>query len=134
MNTNIKNIILLAIRLYVGYVMAKHGYDKLMNMEGAAMFINNMTGLSAPFAWAVALGELASGLGLIFGVWTRLAATGASIILIGVLFYAGDKNAIVLLIGALILLFVGGGKWALVTCKPKNKAIVASSTSDLPKF
>ena len=127
MNTNIKNIILLAIRLYVGYVIAKHGYDKLMHMDGTMMFLGKMTGLSAPFIWAVALGELLSGLGMIFGVWTRLAAAGASIILIGVLFYAGDKNAIILLIGTLILLCMGGGKWALVTCKPKQKTVPSAT-------
>lgn len=121
MKTNIKNTILLAARLYVGYIMAKHGYDKLMNMDGTIMFINKMTGLSAPFAWTVALGELASGLGLIFGVWTKLAATGAAIILAGVVYYTGGKEVLLFAITLAIAIF-GGGKWALLTAKPKAAA------------
>jgi uncharacterized membrane protein YphA (DoxX/SURF4 family) len=134
MKTNIKNIILLAIRLYVGYVMVTKGYAKLMNMEGTTQFLGNLTGLSSPFIWAVALGEFLSGLGMIFGVWTKLAAVGTSIILIGVLFFAGHTVAIPLLIGALILVVFGGGKWALLTYKSKAKPIVKSDTTDLPKF
>lgn len=134
MKTNIKNIILLAIRLYVGYVMVTKGYAKLMNMEGTTQFLGNLTGLSSPFIWAVALGEFLSGLGMIFGVWTKLAAAGASIILIGVLFFAGHTVAIPLLIGTIILMIFGGGKWALVTYKSKVQPIVTPNTTDLPKF
>jgi uncharacterized membrane protein YphA (DoxX/SURF4 family) len=134
MKTNIKNIILLAIRLYVGYIMVTKGYAKLMNMEGTTQFLGNLTGLSSPFIWAVALGEFLSGLGMIFGVWTRLAAAGTAIILIGVLFFAGHTVAVPLLIGALILVVFGGGKWALVTYKSKSEPIVAADTTDLPKF
>ncbi len=135
MKTNIKNIILLAIRLYVGYVLATKGFDKLGNMEGTVGFIGKMTNLSAPFAWGVALGEFLSGLGMIFGVWTRVAAAGASIILIGVLFFAGHTVAIPLLVGTVVLVLFGGGKFQLLTWwKSKAKPVVASSTSDLPKF
>ena len=118
MTSNIKNIILLIIRLWAGYVIAKHGYDKLMNMDGTIMFIKNMTGLSSGFAWAVALGELLSGLGIIFGAWTRLAAVGAAIIMAGVVYYTGGKavDGIELLVAAIVLIFAGGGKFAITNC------------------
>jgi len=136
MKTNIKNIILLAIRLYVGYILVMKGFAKLGNMDGMIGFLGNMTGLSAPFIWAVALGEFLSGLGIIFGVWTKVAAAGASIILIGVLYYAGDYvGALPLLIGSLVLVAAGGGKWSLLTWwKSRATPIVSNSTSDLPKF
>ncbi len=137
MKTNIKNIILLAIRLYVGYVLVTKGFGKVMNIEGTVGFINKMTGLSAPFGWAVAWGELLAGLGLIFGAWTRVAAGGVIIIITGVLYYAGDMKAIPLLVGAIILVIFGGGQWAITNYifKRKDKVIVASSAnSESPKF
>lgn len=136
MNTNIKNIILLIIRVVAGGLLAWAGYMKLSNMDSTIMMLGGMTGLSAGYIWAVALGELAAGLGIVFGVWTRLAAAGAAIIMIGAVYYTKgqDVKAIEILVAAVILAVVGGGKWALIICKPKDKVIVASSTSDLPKF
>ncbi len=136
MNTNIKNILILIIRLVAGGMLAYAGYNKLTDMNHAVNILGGLTGLSAGFAWAVALGELATGLGLIFGIWTKLAAAGALIIMIGAVYYTNGQStdAILLLIGSAILAAVGGGKWALVTNHPKDKIIVAHSTADLPKF
>lgn len=136
MKTNAKNILLLVIRLIAGGMIGYAGYIKLIDMDHTVNILGGLTGLSAGFAWTVALGELLSGLGLIFGVWTRLAATGVLIIMIGAVYYTKGQaiDAILLLIGSTILITVGGGKWVVITNRPKDKIIVAPSTIDLPKF
>ena len=136
MNTNIKSAILLIIRLIVGGMIAWAGYNKLTDMDHTVNILGGLTGLSAGFAWAVALGELLSGLGLIFGVWTRLAAAGVLVIMIGAVYYTKGQvlDAILLFVGSTILTAVGGGKWALATYQGKDKVIVTPSTADLPKF
>ncbi|MBC7982033.1 DoxX family membrane protein, partial [Candidatus Parcubacteria bacterium] len=100
MNTNIKNIILLIIRVVAGGLLAWAGYMKLSNMDATITALGGMTGLSAGYIWAVALGELAAGLGIVFGVWTRLAAAGAAIIMIGAVYYTKgqDMKAIEILV------------------------------------
>lgn len=122
MKINIKNIILLIIRIFVGGMITYAGYKKLLDMEQTVMSLNAMTGLSAATIWLVALGEFVSGLGIIFGVWTRLAALGTVIIMIGAVYFTKGDNisAILLLTGSLILILVGGGKWALITYRPKH--------------
>lgn len=125
MKTNIKNIILLVVRILVGGMIAWAGYMKLMDMDKTIGAFSQYFGLSSGITWAVSVGELLAGLGLVFGVWTRLAAAGSAIIMVGAVYYTKGQavDVIVLLVASLALLFVGGGKWALVTCKPKAKMV-----------
>jgi uncharacterized membrane protein YphA (DoxX/SURF4 family) len=37
------------------------------------------------FAWLVAIGELATGLGLLLGFWTRVAAAGGALLMVSIL-------------------------------------------------
>jgi len=128
MNRNIKNIILLIVRILVGGMIAYAGYTKLTDMNRTIAMMTAMTGLSEGIAWAVALGELASGLGIVFGVWTRLAALGAVIIMTGAVYFTKGENmlALLLLIGSISLTITNGGKWALT--EPKSKHMMP----DLP--
>jgi uncharacterized membrane protein YphA (DoxX/SURF4 family) len=121
MKTNIKNIILLVVRILVGGMLVWAGYMKLMDMDKTIGAFSQYFGLSSGITWAVSVGELLAGLGLVFGVWTRLAAVGSAIIMAGAVYYTKGQavDVIVLLVASLVLLFVGGGKWALITCKPK---------------
>ena len=136
MNTNTKNTILLIIRLVVGGFIAWSGFMKLMNIDQTIQAFSQSFDLSPWLTWSVAIGELISGLGLIFGIWTRLAAAGALIIMIGAVYYtkAQVMDAILLLVGSTFLTIVGGGNWVLIKSHPKDKIIVAPSTADLPKF
>jgi uncharacterized membrane protein YphA (DoxX/SURF4 family) len=122
MKTNIKNIILLIIRILVGGMIAYAGYVKLSDMDQTLISLGGMTGLSSGFIWAVALGELVSGLGIVFGVWTRLASLGTVIIMVGAVYFTKGENmsALLLLIGSIAITIFGGGKWALVTYKTKH--------------
>lgn len=122
MNKNIKNTILLIIRILVGGMISYAGYIKLINMDQAVVTMGELTGLPAGIIWAVALGEFVSGLGIVLGVWTRLAALGTVVIMIGAVYFTKgqEMSALLLLIGSIMLAIVGGGKWALITYGPKH--------------
>jgi putative oxidoreductase len=128
MNKNIKNTILLIIRILVGGIIAYAGYKKLLDMEQTVVSMRAMTGLSAATIWLVALGEFMSGLGIIFGIWTRLAALGVLVIMLGAVYFTRGENtpSILLLIGSILLIITGGGKWVLFD--PRSKHIMP----DLP--
>lgn len=118
MNTKTKNIILLIIRILVGGMLAWAGLQKLMNADMVSeIFANNM-GLSTPIFWAVALGEFLAGLGVLFGVYTQVAAAGVAIIMAGAVYYSkGQMDAILLLVGSLVLIYTGSGSYACKPCK-----------------
>lgn len=134
-----KNILLLIVRLIAGGIIGYAGYAKLINMEGTISGLSQGFGLSTPVIWAVALGELLAGLGLVFGVLTRTSAVGAGIIMIGALYYThgGDlKTATMIgsvLIGSALILVTGGGKYSVL--REKNSCPVvptAQPTASVP--
>lgn len=135
-----KNILLLIVRLIAGGIIGYAGYNKLINMEGTIAGLGQGLGLSEPIVWAVALGELLAGLGLVFGVLTRTSAVGAGIIMIGALYYThggGDlKTATMIgsvLIGSALILVTGGGKYSVL--REKNSCPVvptAQPTASVP--
>jgi uncharacterized membrane protein YphA (DoxX/SURF4 family) len=125
-----KHILLLIIRLLVGGILAYAGIVKLMNMD---MTIEAMAplGLSAAVLWIVAIGETLAGLGIVFGVFTQVAAAGAAIIMAGAVYYTGGKmmDTIFLLIGSLILIYTGSGKYALRPCACSIKDVAPKQTT-----
>ncbi|MFH1401088.1 MAG: DoxX family protein [Nanoarchaeota archaeon] len=104
----------LIFRLLVGYMFALHGMQKLGLLGGDAM-----TGLFL----VVGIGELLVGLGVFFGVLTRLAAIGGMIIMIGAIIMAHPpmlnllatkgEAAYLNLAAFLVLLVMGSGNWGL---------------------
>ncbi len=119
MNTKITNTILLIVRVLVGGMLVWASYMKLTDMEQTVNAFATYFGLGAGIAWAVAIGELLTGLGMFFGVWTKLAALGAVIIMAGAVYYSkGSTDTIMLLIGSIILLLTGSGKIAVKPCDP----------------
>lgn len=122
MSKNIKNTILLIMRILVGGMISYAGYIKLINMDQAVVTIGGLTGLPAGIVWVVALGEFISGLGIVLGVWTRLAALGTAVIMIGAVYFTKgqEMSALLLLIGSIMLAIVGGGKWVLLSYGQKH--------------
>lgn len=110
-----KNTLLFIVRLIAGGIIAYAGYKKLIDMETTVSKMGSWLNLSAPVIWAVALGELLAGLGLIFGVFTRVSALGAAIIMCGVFYYTNklDPKAAAVLLGSVIVLISGAGSWSL---------------------
>jgi thiosulfate dehydrogenase [quinone] large subunit len=96
----------LALRLMMGIAFATAGIDKILGEFGAAGYLTNVAAtngnpLAGMFAWmgttewfvafldiAVPWGELFIGLGLIFGVLTRLAAFWGAFMML--MFYFGN--------------------------------------------
>ncbi len=117
------------IRVLTGALFAYAAYMKLAHINGTITGFATM-GLSATIAWTVAVGEALIGLGLIFGVWSRLAAAGAIVIMIGAWHYTMLTWMIgAPLISSIILLVLGGGSCALTTCKPKISEPTVVSTN-----
>ena len=125
MNSKTKHIILLLIRLAVGGIILQHGVEKLMDMDKFISMLGEYFGLSAGVIWAVALGETLAGLGIIFGVYTQTAAIGAGIIMAGAVYYtkAQAMDAILLLIGSLVLIYTGSGSYAIAPSRSSVKNV-----------
>lgn len=118
MKTNTKHIVLLIIRILVGGIIAWAGVQKLMNMDSTSSMMAAYFGLSVPVVWAVSVGELLAGLGILFGVYAQVASVGAAIIMAGAIYYTKGSmlQPVFLLIGSIILIFTGSGKFALKPC------------------
>jgi putative oxidoreductase len=95
-------------------------------MDQTIVRLNHAFGLSTPIIWMVVIGEILVGLGLIFGVWTRVAGLGGVIIMAGAVYFTHGQNmsAIEVLCAAFILMLIGGGAYAVTHCKC-NKACCA---------
>jgi putative oxidoreductase len=123
---------LLALRVLAGLGMATHGYGKLFTegrMEGFAEGVAAM-GFPLPlvFAWLAALSELAGGLLLAAGLFTRYAAffIFGTMTVAAFVAHAGDPFAareLALLYWSVSLAFMltGGGKFAVERLFKKSK-------------
>jgi len=97
----------LLLRLGLGTLFLAHGLTKLLvfTPAGTASFFGKL-GLPPTLAYLVMLGELAGGLALVLGVWTRWVALALTPILIG---------AIVTVHGANGWMFANqGGGWEFI--------------------
>jgi putative oxidoreductase len=79
-----RDIGLLVLRLAGIYLALGHGWGKVMSLaSGTSQFPTSLAGLGFPaptvFAWAAGLAELAGGLAVAFGLYTRWAAAFAGI-------------------------------------------------------
>jgi putative oxidoreductase len=85
------------VRLVLGIIFFMHGSQKVLGWfggHGLAGTVQMMTGMGLPavIVYLVAFGEFLGGIGLIFGVLSRLAAAGISIIMIGAIVTVHMKN------------------------------------------
>lgn len=118
------NIAFLVLRLVLGAVLLAHGFPKLKDLTRTAEQFGSM-GFRPGRFWGtlVALVEVLCGTLFILGLFTQIAAAIVAIefivILVGVRkfkkFVGGYELDLMLFAGALVLLTVGGGAWALDT-------------------
>jgi len=118
---------LIFLRLGVGFIFLMHGVGKLFAIGPFAMGVDSVagffgsTGVPIPmfFAWIVSLVETFGGLAILLGFWTRLSALLLSITMTVALLLVHIPNGfyktngelpLLLLLGALTLLFAGAGK------------------------
>ena len=104
-------------RVLVGFLFLSHGLQKLGLLDGETFQIEGFIGF-------VGVCELAGGLAIFFGLWTRLVAVLGTILMVGayVTAHAGqgilpilNKGEMALLyVAAFLVLFIlGAGKWSV---------------------
>lgn len=120
---------LFLLRLAVAVIMGLHGLDKLLNLDRATeLFASTVLPEPQLLALIVGVAEIGIGIGLIFGLLTRVAGFGTALVAGGALAFVlwGPWSAFVpgkpgftgelevmLTAAGLLLLFVGGGGWAI---------------------
>ena len=121
--TQYDNIGLLVLRLAVAVIFIYHAMPKLKNAKGMAQ----MMGMPAGMIFMLGAVELLSSLGLIFGIYTQLAALLLGIVMFGAIgmktmkwgvpFAAMDKTGwefdLILLAANMTLLLGGRGSIAI---------------------
>ncbi len=112
-NSKRKNRALLIVRIIVGGMFVFAGVMKLLDMPNTITLMSAM-GLSSYVTWAVAIGEVLAGLGVLFGVYTKLAALGVVIIMGGAVYLtAGNPMTILFFVLGAALMKYGGGDYRL---------------------
>lgn len=87
-------VILLAVRIIIGYALARAGWSKLTQIDYVSSMFAGL-GIPLPQVSAVLVGlvELGGGLLLVAGLATRMAAAALSIVLVVALFAAHSAEA-----------------------------------------
>lgn len=134
-SAHLVNLATLALRLALGIVMFPHGAQKLLGWFGGRGFSATMHGFAAggipvPFAFLNIVAEFFGPLGLVTGLFTRVAAFGIGVVMVvaalrsnikygffmnwtGKLQGEGIEYHILALGIAVALLLMGGGAWSL---------------------
>ncbi len=109
---------MLLLRIVIGVLMLKHGYDKLVDFNGTASQMMNLFGIGQKATTALVIfAEFFCSILIILGLFTRLACIPLIITMAVALFVAhnGDffgkgQAATLYLVGYVVLLLVGAGK------------------------
>ncbi len=115
-----KSVGLLLIRLGLAAVFIAHGLAKFSEMGMTIGFFGTL-GLPAVVAYAVAAGELAAGVAMLLGLFTRWAGALIAVIMLGAMmlvkfkagFLGGYEFDAMLFFAALGIAFIGPGKYSL---------------------
>lgn len=114
----------LLLRLMVGVVFISSGFSDLRHPDERGKSL----GMSKGFAIFIGAAEVAGSLGLIFGVFTQLAAIGLILIMLGAIQkkistwhtgFWGEKNSgwhydLMFVVMNLAILFTDGGRYVLM--------------------
>ncbi len=112
---------LLILRLGGGLLMAKHGYDKLMNFNAIQSKFMSFMGLSPSMTLGLVIfAELVCALFLVIGLFTRLACIPLIILFVVIIFQVGtadffgkEELPALYLASFIAILFTGPGKISL---------------------
>jgi putative oxidoreductase len=121
-------LVLLVARVWLGAVMAAHGYNHARSLDGTTGWFRSK-GFRAPRSVAIgsAVGELAMGVGLIVGLLTPFAAAGVVIVSISAFWSVhrkagffvfrrpdeGWEYVATLAVSALVVAVLGPGRYSL---------------------
>lgn len=122
-----KDVALLLLRLALGSVFLAHGIQKLTEIEGTIGFFGSI-GFAPWIAWFVAIVETTTGILMITGLMTNIAAWLMVIILAvaivkvhlvnGFIGKSGYEYPLFMMLTAIAVAHLGHGKYAL--CKHKE--------------
>lgn len=117
---------LFIIRFVAGAIFINHGVMKLSNMEGTVAFFASL-GFGAFLAWAVAIIEVAGGISLILGLWTKVfGALLAAIMFVAIIKvklaagFAKTELELILLAISVAVTFSGCGRYSICGWKHKD--------------
>jgi putative oxidoreductase len=129
MNTRRTDVALLLVRVILGVVFFAHGSQKLFGWFGghglqATVAGMGKMGMPTVVPYLVSYGEVAAGLGLIVGLFSRIAAAGMFVEMLGAVLIVHGKNGffaenhgfeypLVLCVGSLAIALLGGGAYSL---------------------
>lgn len=125
-----EDLLLTLLRLVLGVVMFAHGAQKLLGWWGGQGYSATMEAFTGPmgipsiFAMLAIIAEFAGGLGLVVGLFTRIAAFGiASVMAVAIatvhgpngLFMSnnGFEYNLLAIAVAIVLMVRGAGAWSL---------------------
>ncbi len=120
------SVALTVLRVVLGIVFIMHGGQKLFTY-GIGGVAGSMSGMGVPApgltATLVTFAEFLGGIGLVLGLFTRLAAAGVALVMIGAIFLvhvregffapAGYEFPLMLLTAAAALAITGAGPYSL---------------------
>ena len=123
--TQFTDVALLLLRLMVGLVFITSGWNHLKDPEARSKDV----GMSKGFTIFLGAAEVAAGLGIIFGVFTQLAAAGLILMMLGAIQkkilvwrtgFWGDSGTngwsydMILVVMNLVIVTTGGGNLSLL--------------------
>jgi putative oxidoreductase len=125
------NAALLFVRIAIGLVFLYHGSGILFAAFGGPGPAQFAAGMHMPLAlgYLVGIGQFFGGLGILFGIFTRVSAAAIAIIMIGAIILVhmphgfninqgGIEYAFTELMVALALVFTGPGEYSLAAKGP----------------
>lgn len=117
-----KDLGLLLVRLSLAAVFLTHGIAKLSDMDGTIAFFGSL-GLSAFFAWLVAIVETVGGGLMLLGAWTCVAGAALAVTMVMAIILVKAKLGfpaididIAMLASSLAIMVMGSGRYGLNKC------------------
>lgn len=80
-----ENLAMLLIRIPLGLDTFVHGYQKITNIPGIMCYFDGL-GVSHLLAWLAIIAEFFGGIGLMIGLFSRIAAFGVTITMVVAIF------------------------------------------------
>lgn len=121
-NPHLKDFVLLAVRIFIGFAMISHGFPKLMKLTGdEEIQFFNFLGLNAEFSMGLAVfAEFVCSIFIILGLFTRWAVffliitmAVAGLIVHGTDPFSDKEMSLLYLANYLMLFAFGPGKYSI---------------------
>ncbi len=118
-----KSVISLVLRIVVGVLFIKMGYDKVSAMAVTVANFGQI-GITPFFAYAVAWLELVGGVLVLVGFYTKKVAAVLAIIMIGAMYYMFGWLPLVTFVALCVLMYLGCGAYSVGGMLMKSDAAV----------